>query len=58
MFRNSLILAVVIALGLAAPLAAQQAPLQPSPVKRTKEIWWDKITHLVGRAGGDTAGGL
>ena len=29
------ILAVVIALGLAAPLAAQQAPLQPSPVKRT-----------------------
>ena len=35
MSRNSLILAVVIALGLAAPLAAQQAPLQPSPVKRT-----------------------
>ena len=29
------ILAVVIALGIAAPLAAQQAPVQPSPVKRT-----------------------
>lgn len=29
------ILAFAIALGLAAPLAAQQAPVQPSPVKRT-----------------------
>ena len=35
MSRNSVVLAVVIALGLVAPLAAQQAPLQPSPVKRT-----------------------
>ena len=35
MSRNSIVLAFVVALGLAAPLAAQQAPLQPSPVKRT-----------------------
>src|SRR5262245_28696649 len=35
MSRNSLVLAVVLALGLMAPLAAQQAPVQPSPVKRT-----------------------
>jgi quercetin dioxygenase-like cupin family protein len=34
MFRP-LILAFAVALGLAVPLAAQQAPVQPSPVKRT-----------------------
>jgi quercetin dioxygenase-like cupin family protein len=32
---RSFILGFAIALGLAAPLAAQQAPVQPSPVKRT-----------------------
>lgn len=35
MSRNPVVLAVVIALGLMAPLSAQQAPVQPSPVKRT-----------------------
>ena len=34
MFRP-LILAFAVAFGLAVPLAAQQAPVQPSPVKRT-----------------------
>jgi quercetin dioxygenase-like cupin family protein len=32
---RSFILGFAIALGLAVPLAAQQAPVQPSPVKRT-----------------------
>jgi quercetin dioxygenase-like cupin family protein len=35
MSRHRLVLAVVLALGLVAPLSAQQAPVQPSPVKRT-----------------------
>ena len=35
MSRNPVVLAFVIALGLMAPLSAQQAPVQPSPVKRT-----------------------
>ncbi|MBX9843800.1 MAG: cupin domain-containing protein [Xanthobacteraceae bacterium] len=35
MSRHSLALAAALALGLALPLAAQQAPIQPSPVKRT-----------------------
>ena len=35
MFRTIAIGAVLVAFGFAAPLLAQQAPVQPSPVKRT-----------------------
>ncbi len=35
MFRKVAIGAVLVAFGFAAPLLAQQAPVQPSPVKRT-----------------------